>query len=187
MRWSITGAIIGVIAVLAIFARLESEAPTSLEARKLVATELNQLELTRYDDDGRKLEVSRADHAVQLEGESELLLGGLHVEREDEQGVRWQLEAPRGLSATRNDTLILSGGVTVTRGDEVTMVTEQITIDTASSLAKSSSRATLTSERGVTTGSRLQIDFRGGTAALQGGVTSSFDKAPSFDKGSSGK
>ena len=53
MKWSITGAVIGVIAVLAIFARLESEAPTSLEARKLVATELNQLELTRYDDDGR--------------------------------------------------------------------------------------------------------------------------------------
>ena len=187
MRWSITGAIIGVIAVLAIFARLESEAPTSLEARKLVATELNQLELTRYDEGGRKLEISRAEHAVQLEGESDLLLGGVHVEREDEQGVRWQLEAPRGLSATRNDTLILSGGVTVTRGDEVTMVTEQLTIDAASSLASSSSHATLTSDRGVTTGSRLQIDFRGGTVALQGGVTSSFGKAPGFDKGSNGK
>ena len=176
MRWSITGAVIGVIAVLAIFARLESEAPTSLEARKLVSTELNQLELTRYDVDGRKLEVSRADHAVQLEGESQLLLGGLHVEREDEQGVRWQLDAPRGLSETPDDTLVLSGGVTVTRGAGVTLFTEQLTIDAASSLAKSTSQATLTSERGVTTGSRLQIDFRGGTAALQGDVTSSFDK-----------
>lgn len=179
MKWSITGAVIGVIAVLTIFARLESEAPTSLEARKLVATELSQLELIRYDVDGRKLEVSRADHAVQLEGDSELLLGGLHVEREDEQGVRWQLEAPRGLSETRDDTLVLSGGVTVTRGTDVTLTTEQLTIDAASSLAKSTSQATLTSERGVTTGSRLQIDFRGGTAALQGNVTSSFDKGTS--------
>ena len=179
MKWSITGAVIAVIAVLAIFARLESEAPTSLEARKLVATELNQLELTRYDDDGRKLEVSRADHAVQLEGESELLLGGLHVEREDAQGVRWQLEAPRGLSETRNDTLVLSGGVTVTRGDDVTLTTRQLTIDAVSSLARSTSQATLTSERGVTTGSQLRIDFRGGTAALQGNVTSSFDKGTS--------
>ncbi|MEL0152112.1 MAG: LPS export ABC transporter periplasmic protein LptC [Halieaceae bacterium] len=176
MRWSITGAVIGVIAVLAIFARLESEAPTSLEARKLVATELNQLAITRYDDNGRKLEVSQADHAVQLEGESELLLGRLYMEREDEQGVRWQLEAPRGLSETRNDTLVLSGGVTVTRGANVTLVTEQLTIDASTSLAKSTSQATLTSERGVTTGSRLQIDFRDGSAVLQGEVTSSFDK-----------
>jgi len=187
MRWSITGAVIGVVAVLAIFARLESEAPTSLEARKLVATELNQLELTRYNDDGRKLEISRAEHAVQLEGESELLLGGLHVEREDAQGVRWQLEAPRGLSETLNETLVLSGGVTVTRGADVTLFTAQLTIDATSSLAKSASHATLTSERGVTTGSRLQIDFRGGTAALLGEVTSSFDKASSFDKGTSRK
>ena len=159
--------------------RLESEAPTSWEARKRVATELNQLELTRYDEDGRKLEVSRADHAVQLEGESELLLGGLHVEREDAQGVRWQLEAPRGLSETRDDTLVLSGGVTVTRGDDVTLTTKQLTIDAVSSLAKSTSQATLT-ERGVTTRSQLQIDFRGGTAALKGNDIS-------FDKGTSGK
>ena len=104
---------------------------------------------------------------------------GLHVEREDAQGVRWQLEAPRGLSETRNDTLVLSGGVTVTRGDDVTLTTKQLTIDAVSSLAKSTSQATLTSERGVTTGSQLQIDFRGGTAALQGNVTSSFDKGTS--------
>ena len=76
MKWSITGAVVGVIAVLAIFARSRVRRQR-VEARKLVATELNQLELTRYDEDGRKLEVSRADHAVQLEGESELLLGGL--------------------------------------------------------------------------------------------------------------
>ena len=179
MRWSIPGAVIGVIAVLTIFARLESEAPTSLEARKLVATELNQLELTRYDDQGRKLEVSRADHAVQLEGESELLLGGLHVEREDQQGVRWQLDAPRGLSNTHDDTLVLSGGVTVTRGVDVTLETEQLRIDAVSSVAQSTSQATLTSERGVTTGSRLQIDFRGGSAAILGSVKSNFNKGTS--------
>lgn len=179
MKWSVSGAIVGVIAVLSIFARLESDAPTSLDAQKVVATELNQLELTRYDATGRKLEVSRAEHAVQLEGERELLLGGLYVEREDEQGVRWQLEAPRGSSQTDNDTLVLSGGVTVTRGADITVVTEQLTIDAASSVASSTSQATLTSERGVTTGSQLQIDFRGGTAALRGDVTSSFDKGTS--------
>ena len=116
---------------------------------------------------------------MQLEGEPELLLGGLYVEREDEQGVRWQLEAPRGSSQTGNDTLVLSGGVTVTRGDEVTVVTEQLTIDAESSLASSMTQATLTSERGITTGSQLLIDFRGGTAALRGDVISSFDKGTS--------
>ena len=79
MKWSISGALLGIMAVLLIFARLENEAPTSLEARKLVATELNNLELIRYDTSGRKLETSHADHAVQLEGDSQMLMGGLHV------------------------------------------------------------------------------------------------------------
>ncbi len=179
MKWSITGALLGVMAVLLIFARLENEAPTSLEARKLVSTELNNLELTRYDTSGRKLETSHADHAVQLEGDSQMLMGGLHVEREDEQGVRWQLEAPRGLSRLSDDTLTLTGGVIVTRGADVTLETDELTIDANTHLASSSSQASIISARGVTTGSQLQIDFRGGTAKLRGDVASSFSKGTS--------
>ena len=179
MRWSLSGAVVGVIAVLVFLARLESQTPTNSEASKLITTEINQLELIRYDSAGRKLEVSRARHAVQLEGQPDLMLGELHVEREDEQGVRWQLDAPRGLSQTRNDILVLSGGVTVKRGADVTLLTEQLTIDAERSLATSSSDATLTSARGITTGSQLHIDFRGGTASLLGDVTSSFVKGTS--------
>ena len=179
MKWSVGGALVGIIAVLAIFARLESDAPTSLEARKLVSTELNQLELVRYDASGRKLETSQAEHAVQLEGEAEMLLGRLHVEREDERGVLWQLEAPRGWSRALDDTLVLTGGVTVTRGTDITVKTEQLTIDAEKSLASSASQATLMSDRGTTTGEQLKIDFRGGTAELRGNVASRFDRGSS--------
>ena len=179
MKWSLSGAVIGIIAVLAIFARLESDAPTSLEARKLVATELNKLELIRYDASGRRLETSRAEHAVQLEGESQMLLGRLHVEREDERGVLWQLEAPRGRSRTLDDRLVLTGGVTVIRGADITLQTEQLTIDAENSFASSTSEATLISDRGTTTGAQLQINFREGTAELRGNVASSFDRGRS--------
>ena len=108
-----------------------------------------------------------------------MLMGGLHVEREDEQGVRWQLEAPRGLSRLSDDTLTLTGGVVVTRGADVTLETDELTIDANTHLASSSSQASIISARGVTTGSQLQIDFRGGTAKLRGDVASSFSKGTS--------
>ena len=56
---------------------------------------------------------------------------------------------------------------------------DELTIDANTHLASSSSQASIISARGITTGSQLQIDFRGGTAKLRGDVASSFSKGTS--------
>ena len=176
MKWSFAGAALGVLTILFVFARLESDLPTSLQAQKLVLAELNEVELIRYEETGRKLETSRAAHAVQIEGESEMLLGALYVEREDEQGVLWQLDAPRGISNPADDTLVLTGGVSIRRGPDVILETEELAIDADTSSAMSSSQAKLRSRDGVTVGSQLQIDFQGGTSELRGNIKTSLKK-----------
>ena len=67
MKWSIAFALIGVVTLLAVFARVDSESPTSSAPQALVEVEIDQLVLTRYDSEGNQLEQSSATHAIRLE------------------------------------------------------------------------------------------------------------------------
>jgi hypothetical protein len=63
MKLSVAFAFLGVVTLLAVFARVDGESPASAPSQALVAVEINQLVLTRYDEAGKKLEQSSALHA----------------------------------------------------------------------------------------------------------------------------
>ena len=67
MKWSVAFAFLGVVTLLAIFAQVDGESPASVPTQALVEVEINQLVLTRYDEAGKKLEQSSAQHAIRLE------------------------------------------------------------------------------------------------------------------------
>ena len=47
MKWSISFALIGVVALLTVFARVDNESPTSSTPQTLIEVEIDQLVLTR--------------------------------------------------------------------------------------------------------------------------------------------
>ena len=109
MKWSIAFALIGVVTLLAVFARVDNESPTRAVPQALVEVEINELVLTRYDDEGNRLEQSSAAHAIQLENQSTTDLSDLEVRRRDRQGQEWVLISPSGTSDMSNDTMKLEG------------------------------------------------------------------------------
>ena len=54
MKWSIAFALIGVVTLLAVFARVDSESPTSSAPQALVEVEIDQLVLTRAKQRGAR-------------------------------------------------------------------------------------------------------------------------------------
>ena len=60
MKWSLSFAGLGVIALLIIFSRVERQAPVRAAADQLVEMEIQQLKLTRFGAAGEKLEQSKA-------------------------------------------------------------------------------------------------------------------------------
>lgn len=177
MKWSIAFALIGVVTLLAVFARVDSESPTSSAPQALVEVEIDQLVLTRYDGKGNKLEQSSATHAIRLENQSATELSELEVRRLDRQGQEWILASPNGSSDTSNDTVKLEGGVVVSRADGVNLLTEKVVIDIAAGRAISTDKTQLTSKRSLSASDGLVIDLEQGTAELLGQVRSTYQRS----------
>lgn len=176
MKWSVSFAVAGIIALLLVLSRVDSELPTRVQAQKLLTTEVDRLVLTRFDKNGKKLETSRAAQALQFEGETQTHLQDVSVERQDRNGTRWQLNSPVGMSESASDTLTLTGGVTILRGNDVRLETQELTVDATTNLASSLGSAKLLSSRGTAVASRLIVDLDAGTAELRGDVTSRYQK-----------
>ena len=175
MKWCLTFAGLGVIALLIVFSRVESQAPVrAAAADQLVEIEIQQLELTRFGASGVKLEQSTAAHAVKYEGAPETLLRELWVEHEDKQGGHWTLFAPTGSSQASNDAMTLSGGVTILRGEALRLETQEVKLDALTNMAVSDTKTRLVSSRGETTAAGLIIDLNAGTAQLAGNVASQY-------------
>ena len=83
MKWSIAFAFLGVIALLTILSHFESESPRSVSPQAPVEVEIDQLLLTRYDEEGKKLEESSAVRAIRLEEYSTTHFSELEVRRHD--------------------------------------------------------------------------------------------------------
>ena len=166
MKWSIAFALIGVVTLLAVFARVDNESPTRAVPQALVEVEINELVLTRYDDEGNRLEQSSAAHAIQLENQSTTDLSDLEVRRRDRQGQEWVLISPSGTSDMSNDTMKLEGGVVVSRADGVNLLTETVVVDIASGRAISTDKTQLTSNQSSSASDGLVIDLEQGTAEL---------------------
>ena len=176
MRWSIAFAFLGVIALLTIFARVDSESPASTATKALVEVEIDQLVLTRYGEEGKKLEQSSAVQAVRLEELPTTQLLGLEVRRHDRQGREWVLSSPAGTSDASNDTLRLEGGVSVSRADGVNLFTKTIVVDIAAGKAVSTDKTQLTNDRSSSASDGLVIDLEQGTAELVGHVRSTYQR-----------
>ena len=176
MKWSIAFAFLGVVTLLAVFARVDSESPTSSAPQALVEVEIDQLVLTRYDGEGNKLEQSRATHAIRLENESTTDLSELEVRRRDRQGQEWILASPNGTSDASNDTVKLEGGVMVSRADGLNLFTERVVVDIAAGRAISTDRTQLTSNQTSSASDGLVINLEQGTAELLGQVRSTYQR-----------
>lgn len=174
MKWSLSFAGLGVVVLLIVFSRVESQAPVRAAADQLVEIEIQQLELTRFGSAGEKLEQSKAAHAVKYEGTPETRLREVWVEHEDEQGGRWTLFAPTGASQTSNGEMTLSGGVTIVRGEGLQLETQEVKLDALTNLAISDTQTRLVSDRSETTAEGLIIDLNAGTAQLAGNVASQY-------------
>ena len=177
MKWSIAFALIGVVTLLAVFARVDSESPTSSAPQALVEVEIDQLVLTRYDSEGNKLEQSSATHAIRLENQSTTDLSELEVRRRDRQGQEWILVSPNGSSDASNDTVKLVGGVVVSRADGVNLLTETVVVDIAAGRAISTDKTQLTSNQSSSASDGLIIDLELGTAELLGQVRSTYQRS----------
>ena len=177
MKWSITFGLIGVVTLLAVFARVDSESPTRSAPQALVEVEIDQLVLTRYDDEGNKLEQSTATHATRLENQSTTDLSELEVRRLDRQGQEWILTSPNGTSDASNDTVKLEGGVMVSRADGVNLLTETILFDIATGKAISTDKTQLNSNQSSSASEGLVIDLEQGTAELLGQVRSTYQRS----------
>ena len=177
MKWSIAFALIGVVTLLAVFARVDNESPTRAVPQALVEVEIDQLVLTRYDDEGTRLEQSSAAHAIQLENQSTTDLSDLEVRRRDRQGQEWVLISPSGTSDMSNDTIKLEGGVVVSRADGVNLLTETVLVDIASGRAISTDKTQLTSNQSSSASDGLVIDLEQGTAELVGQVRSTYQRS----------
>jgi LPS export ABC transporter protein LptC len=177
MKWSIAFALIGVVTLLAVFVRVDSESPTSSAPQALVEVEIDQLVLTRYDSEGNKLEQSSATHAIRLENQSTTELSKLEVRRRDRQGQEWILASPSGSSDASNDTLKLEGGVVVSRADGVNLLTKTVVVDIAAGRAISADKTQLTSNQSVSASDGLVIDLEQGTAELLGKVRSTYHRS----------
>ena len=177
MKWSIAFALIGVVTLLAVFARVDNESPTRAVPQALVEVEINELLLTRYDDEGNRLEQSSAAHAIQLENQSTTDLSDLEVRRRDRQGQEWVLISPSGTSDMSNDTMKLEGGVVVSRADGVNLLTETVVVDIASGRAISTDKTQLTSNQSSSASDGLVIDLEQGTAELLGQVRSTYQRS----------
>ena len=174
MKWSLSFAGLGVVVLLIVFSRVESQAPVRAGADQLVEIEIQQLELTRFGAAGEKLEQSKAAHAVKYEGAPETRLRDVWVEHEDKQGGHWTLFAPTGSSEASNDAMTLSGGVTILRGEALQLETQEIKLDALTNLAVSDTQTRLVSDRSETTAAGLIIDLDAGTARLAGNVASQY-------------
>ena len=177
MKWSIAFALIGVVTLLAVFARVDSESPMSRAPQALVDVEIDQLVLTRFDEEGNKIEQSSAVHAIRLENQSTTDLSELEVKRHDRQGQEWILSSPSGQSDTSNDTVKLEGGVVVSRVDGVNLLTETVVVDIASGKAISTDKTHLTSNQSSSASDGLVIDLEQGTAELLGQVRSTYQRS----------
>ena len=177
MKWSIAFALIGVVTLLAVFARVDSESPTSSAPQALVEVEIDQLVLTRYDNEGNKLEQSSAAHAIRLENQSTTDLSELEVRRRDRQGQEWILASPNGTSDASNDTVKLEGGVVVSRADGVSLLTKTVMVDIASARAISTDKTQLNSDQSSSASDGLIIDLEQGTAELLGQVRSTYQRS----------
>ena len=177
MKWSIAFAFLGVVTLLAVFARVDNESPTRAAPQELVEVEIDQLLLTRYDSEGNKLEQSSAVHAIRLENQSTTDLSELEVRRRDRQGQEWILASPNGRSDSSNDTVKLEGGVLVSRADGVNLLTERVVIDIASGRAISTDKTQLTSNESSSASDGLVIDLEQGTAELVGQVRSTYQRS----------
>ena len=177
MKWSITFALIGVVTLLAVFARVDSESPMSRAPQALVEVEIDQLVLTRYDNEGNKLEQSSATHAIRLENQSTTDLSELEVRRRDRQGQEWILASPNGTSDASNDTVKLEGGVVVSRADGINLLTESVVVDIAAGRAISTDKTQLTSNQSLSASDGLVIDLEQGTAELLGQVRSTYQRS----------
>mgnify|MGYP003326049261 FL=1 len=177
MKWSIAFALIGVMTLLAVFARVDSESPTSSAPQALVDVEINQMVLTRYDSEGNKLEQSSATHAIRLENQSTTDLSDLEVRRRDRLGQEWILASPSGTSDMSNDTVTLEGGVVVSRADGVNLLTETLVVDITSGRAISTDKTQLTSHQSSSASDGLVIDLEQGTAELVGQVRSTYQRS----------
>ena len=176
MKWSVAFAFLGVVTVLAIFARVDGESSASVPTQALVEVEINQLVLTRYDEAGKKLEQSSAQHAIRLEENATTDLSELEVRRRDRHGHEWVMASPTGRSDITNDMVQLEGGVQVSRADGVTLHTEAVLVDIASGRATSTDRTRLTSHQSASVSDGLVIDLEQGTAELVGQVTSTYQR-----------
>ena len=177
MKWSISFALIGVVALLTVFARVDNESPTSSTPQTLIEVEIDQLVLTRFDEDGNKLEQSSAANAVRLENQSTTYLLELEVRRRDRQGQEWILASPTGTSDASNDTVKLQGGVVVSRADDVNLFTETVVVDIASGKAISTDKTQLISDQTSSASNGLVIDLEQGTAELLGQVRSTHKRS----------
>ena len=177
MKWSVAFALIGVVTLLAVFARVDNELPARAAPQALVEVEIDQLVLTRYDDEGTRLEQSSAAHAIQLENQSTTDLSDLEVRRRDRQGQEWVLISPSGTSDMSNDTVTLEGGVVVSRADGVSLLTETVVVDITSGRAISTDKTQLTSHQSSSASDGLVIDLEQGTAELVGQVRSTYRRS----------
>ena len=177
MKWSIAFALIGVVTLLAVFARVDSESPMSRTPQALVEVEIDQLVLTRYDSEGNKLEQSSAKHAIRLENQSTTDLSEVEVRRRDRQGQEWILASPNGTSDASNDTVKLEGGVVVSRADGVSLLTETVVVDIAAGRATSTDKTQLTSNQSLSASDGLVVDLEQGTAELLGQVRSTYQRS----------
>ena len=177
MKWSIAFAFLGVIALLTILTHFESESPRSASPQAPVEVEIDQLLLTRYDEEGKKLEQSSAVHAIRLEEYSTTHFSELEVRRHDRRGQEWVLISPSGTSDASNDTVRLEGGVAVSRGDAVNLLTETVVINIVSGKAVSTDKTQLTSNKSSSVADGLIIDLEQGTAELVGQVRSTYQRS----------
>ena len=177
MKWSIAFALIGVVTLLGVFARVDSESPMSNAPQALVEVEIDQLVLTRFDEEGNKIEQSSAMHAIRLENQSTTDLSELEVKRRDRQGQEWILASPNGTSDVSNDTVKLEGGVVVSRADGVSLLTETVVVDIAAGRATSTDKTQLTSNQSLSASDGLVIDLEQGTAELLGQVRSTYQRS----------
>ena len=177
MKWSIAFAFLGVVTLLAIFTRVDNELPKSAETQALVEIEIDQLVLTRYDGEGKKLAQSIAVHAIRLEEQSTTDLSELEVRRRDRQGQEWVLSSPSGTSDASNDTVRLEGGVVVSRADGVNLLTETVVVDIVSAKAISTGKTQLTSNQSSSASDGLVIDLEQGIAELVGQVRSTYQRS----------
>ena len=177
MKWSIAFALFGVMTLLIVFARVDNESPMGTSPQALVEVEIDQLVITRFDKEGRKLEQSNAKHAIRLENRSTTELSELRVRRRDHQGQEWILAAPKGTSDASNDTVKLQGGVVVSRAGGVNLLTEAVVVDMASGEAISTDKTQLTGNQSLSSASGLIVDLEQGTAKLVGQVRSMYQRS----------